>query len=160
MRSIVSYGSRFDAAFAGGAQNPNLALLTPQEAQGLNLFNGVGGCAKCHSICGSFATVGARFQGLALLQRMLYPRNRGPRAASGPQLLTVTTGAGQTITGNLGYRDEFTITLIDADGWTRSFPLSGLKVQVDDPLLAHSEQLGKYTDRDMHDVFAYLQSLK
>jgi len=49
VRSIVSYGSRFDAAFPPGAQAPNLALLTPDEVQGLNLFNGLGRCAQCHA---------------------------------------------------------------------------------------------------------------
>lgn len=49
VRAFVSGGSRFDAAFAGGAPNPTLALFTPQEAQGLNLFNGLGRCAPCHA---------------------------------------------------------------------------------------------------------------
>lgn len=48
VRSIVSYGSRFDSTFAPGAPGPNLAQLTPQEQQGFNLFNGQAGCARCH----------------------------------------------------------------------------------------------------------------
>ena len=48
VRSIVSYGSRFDSLFPPGAVNPNIAMLTAQEAQGLNLFNGQGRCAQCH----------------------------------------------------------------------------------------------------------------
>jgi cytochrome c oxidase cbb3-type subunit III len=35
-----------------------------------------------------------------------------------------------------------------------------VKVQVDDPLSAHFVQLGKYTDSDMHNVYAYLETLK
>ncbi len=31
---------------------------------------------------------------------------------------------------------------------------------VNDPLQAHVDQLGKYTDGDMHDVLAYLQTLR
>jgi cytochrome c oxidase cbb3-type subunit 3 len=137
-------------------------LQTGNAEAGKQYFNGAGGCAKCHSESGSFATVGARFQGLALMQRMLYPRNRGPRAAT-PDLLpatVVTSANGQTISGRLTYRDEFTITIVDANEWSHSFPVATVKIEGDDPLREHTEQLGKYTEKDMHDVFAYLQSLK
>ncbi len=56
--------------------------------------------------------------------------------------------------------DEFTIALTDASGWYRAWPASQVKFSVDDPLQAHVEQLGKYTDDDMHDVLAYLQTLR
>ena len=72
----------------------------------------------------------------------------------------MTTPSGQTISGALAYRDEFTIALTDPDGWYRSWPTRQVKFTVDDPLSAHIEQLGKYTDADMHNVFAYLQSLE
>ena len=49
VRSIISYGSRFDSSFTPGSLGPNLAFLTQQEAQGLNLFNGPGRCAQCHA---------------------------------------------------------------------------------------------------------------
>jgi len=137
-------------------------LQTGNAEAGKQYFNGAGGCSKCHAVSGSFASVGARYQGLALMQRMLYPRNRGPRAT--PDLLPatiVTTANGQTISGRLTYRDEFTITIVDANEWSHSFPVATVKkIEGDDPLREHTEQLGKYTDKEMHDVFAYLQSLK
>jgi cytochrome c oxidase cbb3-type subunit 3 len=136
-------------------------LQTGNAEAGKQYFNGAGGCAKCHSVSGSFATVGARFQGLALMQRMLYPRNRAPGATPGLLPATVVTNAnGQTISGRLAYRDEFTITIVDANEWSHSFPVATVKIEGDDPLREHTEQLGKYTEKDMHDVFAYLQSLK
>ena len=60
----------------------------------------------------------------------------------------------------LAYRDEFTIALTDRSGAYRAFPTHQVKFTVDDPLQAHVEQLGKYTDGDMHDVLAYLQTLR
>jgi cytochrome c oxidase cbb3-type subunit 3 len=87
---------------------------------------------------------------------MLYPG--GDRAAVATA--TVTTRSGQTVTGKLAYRDEFTIALTDASGWYRSWPASQVTVSVTDPLEAHSNQLGKYTDDDMHNVLAYLQTLR
>jgi cytochrome c oxidase cbb3-type subunit 3 len=135
-------------------------LQTGNAEAGKRYFNGAGGCAKCHSLSGSFSSVGARFQGLALLQRMLYPRNRGPRPSPDQPLTTITTASGQTISGKLAYRDEFTITIVDADDWTHSFLRTAVKIEGDDPLEAHAEQLGKYTDEEMHNMFAYLQTLK
>lgn len=134
-------------------------LQTGNAEAGKKYFNGQGGCSKCHSLSGLFANVGSRFQGLALLQRMLYPRNRGPRTPSGLPLATVTA-QGRTISGGLTYRDEFSITLIDSEGWSHSFALATIKLKLDDPLQAHADQLGKYSDEEMHNVFAFLQTLK
>ena len=72
----------------------------------------------------------------------------------------MTTPSGQTVTGRLAYRDEFIITLTDANGWNRSWPADRVKFSVQDPLQAHIDQLAKYTDDDMHNVLAYLQTLR
>ena len=74
--------------------------------------------------------------------------------------VTVTLPSGQIVTGRLTFRDEFSIGLIDDGGWRRSWPTSQVKFSVDDPLEAHAAQLAKYTDADMHNVLAYLQTLR
>jgi cytochrome c oxidase cbb3-type subunit 3 len=48
----------------------------------------------------------------------------------------------------------------DASGWHRSFPRQGAQIQIDDPMAFHREQLAKYTDADMHNLLAYLETLK
>jgi cytochrome c oxidase cbb3-type subunit 3 len=136
-------------------------LQTGNAEAGRRYFNGAGGCAKCHSLNGDFAKVGARYQGLALLQRLLYPGSgRGAGPAPARPTATVTTREGQVIRGKVVYHDEFTISLTDATGWTRSWPIKQVRVAIDNPLQAHVDQLGQYTDEDMHNVFAYLQTLK
>jgi cytochrome c oxidase cbb3-type subunit 3 len=98
---------------------------------------------------------------LALMHRMLYPgsgRDAGP--APTPPTLTVRTSSGQTVTGKLARRDEFTITLTDAAGWSRTWPLESVTVSGDEPLRAHSDQLPKYTDEDIHNLIAYLVTLR
>ena len=147
---------------SGGRRSVDAADLQTGNAEaGRQYFNGAGGCAKCHALTGTFASVGARLQGLPLLQRMLYPGSgRDAGAAPAPPGVTVTTRSGQTVTGTLAYRDEFTITLTDPDGWTRSWPTTDVTVAVDNPLQAHIDQLGKYTDANMHNVLAYLQTLR
>jgi cytochrome c oxidase cbb3-type subunit 3 len=93
---------------------------------------------------------------------MLYPGSggRGAGPAPKPPAVRVTQRDGQVVTGTLAYRDEFTISITDPNGWRRSWPASQVTYTVDDRLQAHVEQLGKYTDGDMHDVLAYLQTLK
>jgi cytochrome c oxidase cbb3-type subunit 3 len=135
-------------------------LQTGDAAAGKRYFDAA--CTRCHSPTGDLARVATRYQGLTLLQRMLYPSQagRGGDPSRVPQTVTVTLGPGQVVTGKLAYRDEFTIALTDASGWYRSWPTSQVKFSVDDPLQAHVEQLGKYTDDDMHNVLAYLQTLR
>jgi cytochrome c oxidase cbb3-type subunit 3 len=147
-------------SLAGGRRTVETADLQTGNAEaGRRYFSSA--CARCHSPGGDLAGVATRFQGLALLQRMLYPAaGRGGGPAPAPPQVSVTTAAGRTVTGRLAYRDEFTITVTDAAGWSRSWPTNRVKFTVNDPLQAHVDLLGKYTDDDMHDVLAYLQTLR
>jgi cytochrome c oxidase cbb3-type subunit 3 len=140
-------------------------LSTGTAEAGRAYFEGAGGCTACHSPTGDLAGVGGRYRGLGLLMRFLYPTSGnatqlpGEKPRPNPTTVTVTLPTGDTVTGPLVFRDEFTIALRDADGWFRSWPQSAVKVSIKDPLLAHAEQLGKYTDDDVHNLFAYLQTL-
>jgi cytochrome c oxidase cbb3-type subunit 3 len=126
------------------------------------------GCANCHSTTGDLAGVGTRFRGLALMQQLLYPRRTtttlpgapAPVVKPVPTRVTVTLPSGAVVTGGLAYRDEFTIALTDDAGWYRSWPTHQVKFTLTDPLQAHVDQLGKYTEADMHNVYAYLLTLR
>ena len=138
-------------------------LQTGSAEAGKRYFNGEGGCAKCHSPSGDLAGIAGKFQGLELLRRMLYEEERrgaGGGPAGPVPTATVTLPSGQAVTGKLAYRDEFTIAIVDASGWYRSWPVSQVKSAVNNPLEAHAELLKKYTDEDMHNVLAYLQTLR
>lgn len=119
-------------------------------------------CTGCHSASGDLAGIGSRLEGLPLLRRMLYPGSEGRGAAPAPArpIVTVSSARGETVSGALAYRDEFTIALTDAEGRYRSWSTRLVTFEVDDPLEAHVEQLARYTDEDMHDVLAYLHSLR
>jgi len=145
----------------GGRRAVDISDLQTGDANaGQAFFNGAGGCARCHSPSADLADVAVRLKGLELLQRMLYPNNRGGGAASTPIKAVVTLPSGETLTGRLAYRDEFTIAVKNADGWYRSWRTSDVKFTIDDPLEAHAALLPKYTDTDMHNVLAYLQTLR
>ena len=119
-------------------------------------------CARCHSAIGDLKGIASKYQGLTLLLRMLYPGSGERRAGPAPAAPTikVTLPNGKTISGRQVYRDEFTVTIVDASGWQHSWPASQIKFSVDDPLQAHVVQLAKYTNEDMHNVLAYLQTLR
>jgi hypothetical protein len=69
--------------------------------------------------------------------------------------------SGQSFSGTLEYLDDFNVALQDASGEYRSFTRDPhVKVEVHDPLAAHAELLKKYSDADMHNLLAYLVTLK
>jgi mono/diheme cytochrome c family protein len=127
-------------------------LQTGNAELGRQYFNGAGGCEKCHSPTGDLAGVASRYEGLQLEERMLYPRNA-------KSTLTVTLPNGKTISGTLAYRDEFTIALTDSDGTYRSWPTDGVSYKVDSPVNAHEDLFSRYTDDDIHNLMAYIQTL-
>lgn len=110
-------------------------------------------CIACHSAAGDLAHIANRFEPADLQARFLYPDGVSER-------VKVTLPSGQTITGKLKRIDDFEISISDAEGTYRSWPLDTIKVEIDDPLRAHRELLAKYTDADMHNVLAYLETLK
>ena len=133
-------------------------LETGDPSGGQAYFNGAGGCTECHSPTDDLAGIGSRFEGLNLLRRMLYPTFGRPAPA--PATLTVTLPSGETVSGPLVTRSEFRVALRDADGTERSWETGSVEFAIDDPISAHFDQLGRYTDQDMHDVYAYLTTLK
>jgi cytochrome c oxidase cbb3-type subunit III len=138
----------------GGRKGVDVAdLQTGDVEAGKRYFNGAGGCSSCHSPGGDLAGVATRVQGLKLFQRLMYPKDAKAK-------MTVTLPTGEKITGDRAYRDEFTVALRDASGTWRSWAASRVKVSVDDPAEAHVELLAKYTDDDIHNLMAYLQTLK
>jgi cytochrome c oxidase cbb3-type subunit 3 len=82
----------------------------------------------------------------------------GPRQVTA----TVTTPDGQRVEGRLDRIDDFIVTLTPADGIQRTFRRNGdtPKVEINDPLDGHKKLLVQYTDKDIHDVTAYLVTLK
>jgi cytochrome c oxidase cbb3-type subunit 3 len=148
----------------GGRRSVDLAdLQTGNADAGKRYFDAA--CSRCHSATGDLAGVATRLQGLPLLQRMLYPNP--PRTRPTVTVMLVAPGRdnidarqADVVTGTLAYHDEFTIALTDAAGWYRSWSTKQVRFTIDDPRQAHVEQLGKYTDADMHDVLAYLQTLR
>jgi cytochrome c oxidase cbb3-type subunit 3 len=147
------------AELGGGRRSVEPAdLATGNAAAGRVYFEGAGKCASCHSTVGDLAGIAKKYQGLNLLRRILYPAGQGPAAPTARA--TFTLASGQTIVAPVVAEDEFSVTVLDPLGARQTYQMSAVKVKVDDPLAAHFDQLGKYTDADMHNVYAYLETLK
>lgn len=117
-------------------------------------------CVECHSASGDLAGIAARIEGLALMQRMLYPRPNSGADARARTSVTVTTPDGESFAGRLEYQDEFSLALRDADGRYRSFATRDVSFEAQNPLQRHLDLLGDYTDEEMHDVLTYLHTLR
>lgn len=128
-------------------------LQTGNVEAGKRYFDGAGTCAKCHSAQGDLAGIASRYQGLQLEQRMLYPKDAKSR-------VSVTLPSGETIAGTLAYVDEFTIGLRDSDGRYRSWSANNVKYVLDAPVETHADLFSKYTDDDIHNLMAYIQTLR
>jgi cytochrome c oxidase cbb3-type subunit 3 len=128
-------------------------LQTGNVAAGKQYFNGAGGCASCHSATGDLAGIASRYEGLELEERMLYPEDA-------KSTVTVTLPSGETATGTLAYLDEFTVGLRDANGTYHSWPVGSVRYSVSSPAEAHVALFPKYTDADIHNLMAYLQTLR
>lgn len=141
-------------AMVGTRRGVDVADLQTGNAEaGKAYFNGAGKCSTCHSPTGDLAGLASRLEGLKLEEQMLYPK--GAKAK-----VTVTLASGQTVTGELVYHDEFTIGLRDSAQHYRSWSTSAVKFKIDAPAEAHAELLTKYTDDDVHNLMAYLQTLR
>ncbi len=128
-------------------------LLTGNASAGRAYFQGAGGCTNCHSATGDLAGVSEKYSALDLETHMLYPEGHFTS-------LTVTLPTGEKIQGPLVHIDDFVVALRDSSGWYRSFSRDRVKVEVHDRLAAHRELLAKLTQKQIHDLFAYLQGLK
>jgi mono/diheme cytochrome c family protein len=132
----------------------NIVTGDPQKGQAYFSAN----CAGCHSAQKDLAGIGKKYDPLSLQSRWLGPQSGRDHKRE----VTVTTASGETFQGTLDFIDDFTVSLHDAKGQFHSFSRHGdvPRVVINDPVHAHAELLHKYTDSDIHNVTAYLVTLK
>jgi cytochrome c oxidase cbb3-type subunit III len=167
---------RVNVTLRGSSEFEVQNILTGDAKAGEAYFNGEGKCGTCHSPAGDLKGLGGKYEPVDIQQRFLFPRNATPGGGrgggrgrvSGPApspstaiTVTVTQPNGESVTGVLTQLDDFNVSLRDASGWNRTFARTPeLKVVKTDPLAAHRALLETITDKNMHDVVAYLETLK
>jgi len=160
---------QFAAAKNRTATDPMASLVGDAQA-GAAYFKGAGKCATCHSPTEDLAHIASKYDPMTLQDRIVNPRAGGgggrgqgePPSERSRRAVTVTLPNGETVSGTLEYISEFAVTLVQRDGARRSFKRDGdvPKVVVTDPLQAHFDMLRTFRDKDMHDVTAFLWTLK
>ncbi len=154
---VVFLHSRADESLHSNAVSkdyPLKKLLTGNAEAGRKYFEGAGGCSGCHSPTGDLQGIAAKYQPLELQQRFLHPSRGAARTA------TISLPGGKTVEGTVVHADEFEIGISEKDGWYRSWARADVQVEIHDPLAAHRALMPKYTDADVHNLFAYLETLK
>jgi hypothetical protein len=134
-------------------------------AAGKAWFDGEGRCTTCHSVTGDFAGLATRIPApVDLQQRMLFPVRRAGRGGEVTRTdvsATIRQPSGAVTSGVLVQEDDFFVTVRDGAGGIRVIrKAAGVTVETSDPLRAHRELLDRMTDAHMHDLVAYLVTLK
>lgn len=127
-------------------------------------------CSSCHSVTGDLQGIATKIPDPKVLQNTWVAGGRGGRRgggaadASAARTVTavVTLPSGEHVEGRLVRIDDFFVTIGLADGSLRTLRRNGEvpKIDIHDPMQGHRELLSKFTDKDMHDVTAYLVTLK
>jgi cytochrome c oxidase cbb3-type subunit III len=128
-------------------------------------------CASCHSPTGDLQGLATRAASPMALQNMWVSggvarprgaRRAGPPPATKPVTATVTLASGEKLAGRLARLDDFLVTLLLDDGTQRTIRRTGAtpKIDIQDPLAKHRALLGVLTNANVHDVTAYLVTLK
>jgi cytochrome c oxidase cbb3-type subunit 3 len=127
-------------------------------------------CASCHSATGDLQGFATKYPDAKAAQNRWVSgggsgRGRGA-AGAGPDrrtvMVTVTPSSGEAVEGPLVQLDDFLVSLTMPDGSIRTFRREGdvPKVEVKDPMQGHKTLLDTLKNKDMHDVTAYLETLK
>jgi len=159
VRSVIGTIGRQGAPPPGEAKTLNIVVGDPTRGQAYFAQH----CASCHSPTGDLKGIATTNPDPSRLQARWISGGIGnPRTATSTASADVTLAPGQKISGNVVHIDDFLVTLKLSDGSERSFTRRGSlpTVVVHDPLQAHRDMLPRYTDHDIHDVTAYLVTLK
>jgi cytochrome c oxidase cbb3-type subunit III len=179
LRQRVNDTMRGSAVFTAGD------ILVGDATAGEAYFHGDGGCARCHNAAANpLAGIATRIPvPVDLQQRMLFPgaagRGRGGRGRAGGAAppsaspataapadrnairVSIAAPAGPPASGVLVEESDFYITLRDAEGAIHTVRRTpGMRVTKTNPLQAHIDLLDRITDKQIHDVVAYLETLK
>ncbi len=110
-------------------------------------------CAGCHSPMGDLAHIATKYKPFDLQTRIAFPDGAKPT-------VTATDSAGEKFEGEQVYADEFFVSLRDKNRKVHTFQRGTVLIQIRDPLAEHERLLKAYTDKNVHDLFAYLETLK
>ncbi len=166
---IAAYIHNFKVGGYDESRMKPLTILVGDAKAGERAF--AAKCASCHSATGDMKGIGARITDAKTMQNTwIMPGGgggRGPRPGANslthvpPVTVSVTSRSGEKTEGPLVRIDDFFVTLTQPDGSQKTFRQEdGVKVEVHDPLQPHRNLLPTYNDTEIHNLTAYLVTLK
>jgi mono/diheme cytochrome c family protein len=166
IKDIVAFIHSFTAAGYDASRMKPPSIVVGDAKAGEAFFART--CGSCHAASGDLRGYASRFTDEKVMQQTWMMPGSGGRGATPPKLnvppttVTVTLPSGEKVEGMLDRIDDFVVSLTEPDGTHRSFRTSGEtpKVEIHDPLQPHKQLLTKFTDTDIHNVTAYLATLK
>lgn len=139
-----------------------LNVLVGDAASGQVYFSRV--CTRCHSATGDLRGIAARLSDPRALQNLWVSGGASARNDDDERKVTatVTVPGSAPVSGRLVRIDDFIVSLELEGGVRRTFTRNGAvpKVEIKDPQEPHRRLVLELTDRDMHNVTAYLATLK
>ena len=154
---------------AGADMSPTYdpkSVLVGNAAAGKAYFNGKGHCTACHSVTKDLAGIGSKYDPPHLQDAIFTAGGTGifgePSPTAPPPSVAVEMPSGTLIKGRLVEMDDFDLVLIEDGGHRRTIRRDGdiPRIQVDNPLQAHLDRVLSWEDQDLHDLTAYLATLK
>jgi cytochrome c oxidase cbb3-type subunit 3 len=162
---VAAFVHTFRAAGYDESRVKPPSIVVGDATAGEAFFNAK--CGSCHSAGGDLRGLATTIPDPRLLQQTwLLPGSGagrgGPPVQVKPTTVTVTLPSGEKVEGRLDRADDFVVALTMADGTRRSFATNGdtPRVEIHDPLQPHKDLLRTYSDADIHNVTAYLVTLK
>ena len=162
---VAAFIHTFKAAGYDESRLKPASIIVGDAKAGAAFFNAK--CAACHSTTDDLRGISTKIPDERMLQQTWLMPGSGGRGGPAPVTLepvtvTVTLPSGEKIDGTLDRLDDFAVSLTTADGSRRSFRTTGdtPKVDVHDPLEPHRDLLRTYADADIHNVTAFLVTLK
>jgi cytochrome c oxidase cbb3-type subunit 3 len=173
IRAIAEYFHSVLARAGAQGRPPEGEIVPPEKAlvgdaaAGQEYFNAK--CSSCHSLAGDLKGIASRAADVRELQNLWVSGGGGGRgggrgrgAVDRPVTVTVTPARGERAEGRLVRMDDFTVSVLQPDGTRRTFVRKGTDPRIDvrDPADAHRELVVHLADKDMHNVTAYLWTLR
>ncbi len=167
--SIADIAAYLHSLDMGGHKSPNFnpqSVLVGNAAAGKAFFNGPGHCTACHSIDKDLAGIGSKYDPPHLEDAIFTAGSTGTFGLMSPTAppirVTVDMPAGATVSGRLVELDDFDVTLIDDAGNRLTIRRDGdvPRLHINNPLQAHLDLVRRWDDRNLHDLTAYLATLK
>lgn len=158
LRSVIATIGRQGAP--PGGKEKTLNIVVGDAGRGQKYF--AANCASCHAVTGDLKGIATTYSEPSQLQARWVAGGGNSLQASNKPTVDVTAAPGQKVSGELVHIDDFVVTVKLSDGTQRSFSRNGTTplVVVHDPMQAHRDMLPRYTDHDIHDLTAYLVTLK